>query len=74
MQFFVIITLQANGRVMTIDAIVDAPGGVTRQDIYQYVRQLAAQRCGNAYAQANVVFFHAEPNNLSGAESVLTQT
>jgi hypothetical protein len=65
MQFFAILTVELPGRVSaTAMSVVTVDGDATREAIFDYMRQSIVAKHGRQFADANIVFYSAEPNSL----------
>jgi hypothetical protein len=65
MEYFAILTVELPGRVTaTLSSIVTVNGDGTREEIFNYMNHRLITSHGRAFAEANVVFFSAEPNSL----------
>jgi hypothetical protein len=70
MELFAILTVQApvgNGYMsVTASGVVTTHALATRQDIFEHLLGGIIRENGDRFATAEVVFFSAEPNTISG--------
>lgn len=66
MQYFVILTLALGNVQSTLNAVLTVPPDATRADIWNHMRQLAADKGRDPrwLDAATTLFFSAEPNTL----------